>query len=188
MTYMLRDVYFTEAACSYCINWVLFCWFFVCFVVVVVVVFCFALSVCSFVCFVTNIKLDASKASAWSQSWFFSSFFCFETDENVTSDSFGLHRNFAFGTWDRYPHDCDEKRGGGWWYSDSDCAVWSNLNGIYFDNKTSRAIFWADLGAAPEESIPKSAEMKIRSVDFFSSFSRYIDWKPLSLFRFWMIL
>ena len=38
MTYMLRDVYFTEAACSYCINWVLFCWFFVCFVVVVVVV------------------------------------------------------------------------------------------------------------------------------------------------------
>ena len=48
MTYMLRDVYFTEAACSYCINWVLFCWFFVCFVVVVVVfLFCF---VCLFVC------------------------------------------------------------------------------------------------------------------------------------------
>ena len=102
-------------------------------------------------------------------------FFCFETDETVTSDSFGLHRNFAFGTWDRYPHDCDEKRGGGWWYSDTNCAVWSNLNGIYFDNKTSRAIFWAELGAAPEESIPKSAEMKIRSVDFFSSFSRCID-------------
>ena len=39
MTYMLRDIYFTEAACSYCINWVLFCWFFVCFVVVVVVFF-----------------------------------------------------------------------------------------------------------------------------------------------------
>ena len=48
MTYMLRDVYFTEAACSYCINWVLFCWFFVCFVVVVVFfLFCF---VCLFVC------------------------------------------------------------------------------------------------------------------------------------------
>ena len=48
MTYMLRDIYFTEAACSYYINWVLFCWFFVCFVVVVVVfLFCF---VCLFVC------------------------------------------------------------------------------------------------------------------------------------------
>ena len=48
MTYMLRDIYFTEAACSYCINWVLFCWFFVCFVVVVVFfLFCF---VCLFVC------------------------------------------------------------------------------------------------------------------------------------------
>ena len=48
MTYMLRDIYFTEAACSYCINWVLFCWFFVCFVVVVLVfLFCF---VCLFVC------------------------------------------------------------------------------------------------------------------------------------------
>ena len=46
MTYMLRDIYFTEAACSYCINWVLFCWFFVCFVVVVFL-FCF---VCLFVC------------------------------------------------------------------------------------------------------------------------------------------
>ena len=72
MTYMLRDIYFTEAACSYCINWVLFCWFFACFVVVF---FCFVLSVCSFVCFVTDIKLDASKASAWSQCWFFSFFF-----------------------------------------------------------------------------------------------------------------
>ena len=40
MTYMLRDVYFTEAACSYCINWVLFCWFFVCFVVFFFVLFC----------------------------------------------------------------------------------------------------------------------------------------------------
>ena len=49
MTYMLRDIYFTEAACSYCINWVLFCWFFVCFVVVVVVFFLFCF-VCLFVC------------------------------------------------------------------------------------------------------------------------------------------
>ena len=102
-------------------------------------------------------------------------FFCFETDETVTHDSLGLYRNSSFGTWDTYPHDCDKKRGGGWWYRDSDSAILSNLNGNYFENKTSRAIFWAYLGAAPEESIPKSAEMKIRSVDFFSSFSRYID-------------
>ena len=93
----------------------------------------------------------------------------------MTHDSLGLYRNSAFGTWDRYPHDCDKKRGGGWWYRDSDSAILSNLNGNYFDNKTSSAIFWAYLGAAPEESFPKSAEMKIRSVDFFSSFSRYID-------------
>ena len=185
MTYMLRDIYFTEAACSYCINWVLFCWFFVCFVVVFFVLFC--LFVRLFVLSQTS-SLTLRRRQHDPNADSFLLFFCFETDETVTSDSFGLHRNFAFGTWDRYPHDCDEKRGGGWWYSDTDCAVWSNLNGIYFDNKTSRAIFWANLGAAPEESIPKSAEMKIRSVDFFSSFSRYIDWKPLSLFRFWMIL
>ena len=51
---------------------------------------------------------------------------------------------------DRYPRDCDEKRGGGWWYSDSNCAVWSNLNGLYFDNKTSRAIHWSKLSTVPE--------------------------------------
>ena len=49
MTYMLRDVYFTEAACSYCINWVLFCWFVVCFVVVVVFFILFCLFVRLFV-------------------------------------------------------------------------------------------------------------------------------------------
>ena len=102
-------------------------------------------------------------------------FFCIETDETATFDSLGPHRNSAFGTWDRYPNGRDEKIGGGWWYRDCDCAISSNLNGIYFDDKTSPTIYWAHLGVAPEESIPKSAEMKIRSVDFFSSFSRYID-------------
>ena len=153
----------------------MFCWFFVCFVVVVVVVFVlFCLFVRLFVLLQTS-SLTLRRRQHDPNADSFLLFFCFETDETVTPDSFGLHRNFAFGTWDRYPHDCDEKRGGGWWYSDTNCGVWSNLNGIYFDNKTSRAIFWAELGAAPEESIPKSAEMKIRSVDFFSSFSRYID-------------
>ena len=95
---------------------------------------------------------------------------CFGTDETVISDSLGGHRDFPFGTWDRDPLNCDEKRGGGWWYIDANCAVWSNLNGLYFDNKTSRAIYWSKLGTIPEESIPKSAEMKIRPVDFVSSF------------------
>ena len=83
-------------------------------------------------------------------------------------DSLGRHRNLSFGTWDRDPHNCDQKIGGGWWYGN--CAVWSNLNGLYFGNKTSRAIYWSMLGTIPEESIPKSAEMKIRPVDFVSSF------------------
>ena len=176
---MLRENFFVEAACSYSLNWVLFWLFLVRFVFL----FCF---VCTFVCFVTNIKLDASKALAWSQCWFFSLFlflfFFFETDETAIFDSFGPHRNQVFGTWDRYPHDCDEKRGGGWWYSDSNCAVWSNLKGLYFDNKTSRAIYWSKLSTVPEESIPRSAEMKIRPVDFFSSFSQYTDWKAIFLF------
>ena len=176
---MLRENFFVEAACSYSLNWVLFWLCLVRFVFL----FCF---VCTFVCFVTNIKLDASKALAWSQCWFFSLFlflfFFFETDETAIFDSFGPHRNQVFGTWDRYPHDCDEKRGGGWWYSDSNCAVWSNLKGLYFDNKTSRAIYWSKLSTVPEESIPRSAEMKIRPVDFFSSFSRYTDWKAIFLF------
>ena len=85
-------------------------------------------------------------------------------------DSLGGHRDFSFGTWDRDPYNCDEKRGGGWWYTDANCAVWSNLNGLYFDDKTSRAIYWSNLGTIPQESIPKSAEMKIRPVDFVSSF------------------
>ena len=133
------------------------------------------MSVCSFVCLSQTSSLTLRRRQHDPNADSFLLFFCFETDETVTSDSFGLHRNFAFGTWDRYPHDCDEKIGGGWWYRDIDCPILSNLNGIYFDNKTSRAFYWARLGAAPEESFPKSAEMKIRSVDFYSSFSRYID-------------
>ena len=177
---MLREIYFVEAACSYSINWVLFWLFLVCFVFL----FCF---VCLYVC------LFCHKHQAWRFEGvsmipmlilfvFSFSFFFFETDETATFDSFGPHRNQVFGTWDRYPHDCDEKRGGGWWYSDSNCAVWSNLNGLYFDNKTSRAIYWSKLSTVPEESIPRSAEMKIRPVDFFSSFSRYTDWKAIFLF------
>ena len=58
----------------------------------------------------------------------------------------------------------------GWWYTYSNCAVWSNLNGLYFDNKSSPAVYWSKLRTIPEESIPKSAEMKIRPVDFFPFF------------------
>ena len=153
----------------------MFCWFFVCFVVVVVFFFVFlCLFVRLFVLLqISSLTLRRRQYDPNADSFLL--FFCFETDETVTHDSLGLYRNSAFGTWDRYPHDRDEKIGGGWWYRDIDYPILSNLNGIYFDNKTSRAFYWAHLGAAPEESFPKSAEMKIRSVDFFSSFSRYID-------------
>ena len=129
----------------------------------VLLMFLFALflvlSVCSLVCFVTNIKLEASKTLAWSQCWFISFLFChgFGTDETATFYSL------------RYIS-CEEKRGRGSWYTYSNCAVWSNLNGLYFDNKSSPAIYWSKLSTVPEENIPKSAEKKIRPVDFFSSF------------------
>ena len=61
-----------------------------------------------------------------------------------------------FISWDTYP----VKRGRGSRYTYSNCAVWSNLNGLYFDNKSSPAIYWSKFGTVPEENIPKSAEKK----------------------------
>ena len=64
-----------------------------------------------------------------------------------------------------------EKRGGGWWYGRSnDCAVWSNLNGIYpyCRKETWADIHWKNLDPNnPKGSAPTSTEMKIRPVDFF---------------------
>ncbi|XP_022795051.1 angiopoietin-related protein 7-like [Stylophora pistillata] len=91
------------------------------------------------------------------------------TNETVFSDSLGPHRDFVFGTWDRDPADCPQRRGGGWWYGNSsDCAVWSNLNGIYPRGKKEirASIFWGNLDKSPEGSSPTSTELKIRPVDF----------------------
>ena len=99
------------------------------------------------------------------------SFFFFLTDATVSSDSLNPHKDLIFGTWDRDPANCTLKRGGGWWYgSSSDCAVSSNLNGIYphCGKETWADIHWKKLDPNnPKGSAPTSTEMKIRPVDFF---------------------
>ncbi|XP_027059596.1 angiopoietin-related protein 7-like [Pocillopora damicornis] len=96
------------------------------------------------------------------------------TDATVSYDSLNPHKDFIFGTWDRDAANCTLKRGGGWWYgSSSDCAVSSNLNGIYphCGNKTLANIHWDQLDQnSPEGSTPTSTEMKIRPADFFKTF------------------
>ena len=141
--YAKRNV-FHRTACSNSLNWVLFC-------------LCFC-SLCFLFCLFVR-WLVSSQTSEWSQCRFISFLFChgFGTDETATFHSL------------RYIS-CEEKRGRGSWYTYSNCAVWSNLNGLYFDNKSSPAIYWSKLSTVPEENIPKSAEKKIRPVDFFSSF------------------
>ncbi|XP_027043346.1 angiopoietin-related protein 7-like [Pocillopora damicornis] len=93
------------------------------------------------------------------------------TNATVSSDSLNPHKDLIFGTWDRDPANCTQKRGGGWWYgSSSDCAVSSNLNGIYphCRKETWADIHWRKLDPnKPERSAPTSTEMKIRPVDFF---------------------
>ena len=93
----------------------------------------------------------------------------FGTDATVSFDSLGGHNYFDFGTWDRDSVDCTQKRGGGWWYGKSKCAVWSNLNGIYpcCGNETGANIHWDKLvSTSPKGGAPTSTEMKIRLVDF----------------------
>nr|XP_058973904.1 angiopoietin-related protein 7-like isoform X2 [Pocillopora verrucosa] len=93
------------------------------------------------------------------------------TNSTVSPDSLNPHKDLIFGTWDRDAANCTPKRGGGWWYgSSSDCAVSSNLNGIYphCRKKTWANIHWDKLDQnSPEGSAPTSTEMKIRPVDFF---------------------
>ena len=59
--------------------------------------------------------------------------FCFETDATVSSDTLGPLRDLVFGAWDEVLADCAQNRGGSWWNDNSsaECAVHSNLNGIY---------------------------------------------------------
>ena len=96
--------------------------------------------------------------------------FCFETDATVSNDSLGPHKGFVFGTWDKVPAGCAQQIGGGWWYDSSitQCAVSSNLNGIYprCGKETLAAIHWGYLGRSAKRSAPTSTEMKIRPVEF----------------------
>nr|XP_058972601.1 angiopoietin-related protein 7-like isoform X2 [Pocillopora verrucosa] len=93
------------------------------------------------------------------------------TNSTVSSDSLNPHKDLIFGTWDRDPAHCAQKRGGGWWYGNSSaCAVWSNLNGIYphCRKETWADIHWGKLDPnSPAGSAPISTEMKIRPVDLF---------------------
>ena len=96
--------------------------------------------------------------------------FCFETDATVSNDSLGPHKGFVFGTWDKVPAGCAQQIGGGWWYDSSitQCAVSSNLNGIYprCGKETLAAIHWGYLERSAKRSAPTSTEMKIRPVEF----------------------
>ena len=96
--------------------------------------------------------------------------FCFETDATVSNDSLGPHKGFIFGTWDKVPAGCAQQIGGGWWYDSSitQCAVSSNLNGIYprCGKETLAAIHWGYLGRSAKRSAPTSTEMKIKPVEF----------------------
>ena len=98
-------------------------------------------------------------------------FFSFQGDATVSSDSLNPHKDLNFGTWDRDPANCTLKRGGGWWFGrSSDCAVSSNLNGIYphCQKETWADIHWRELDPNnPKGNAPTSTEMKIRPVDFF---------------------
>ncbi|XP_058957538.2 angiopoietin-related protein 7-like [Pocillopora verrucosa] len=91
-------------------------------------------------------------------------------DATVSNDSLGPHKGFVFGTWDKVPAGCAQQIGGGWWYDSSitQCAVSSNLNGIYprCGKETLAAIHWGYLGRSAKRSAPTSTEMKIRPVEF----------------------
>ena len=96
--------------------------------------------------------------------------FCFETDATVSCDTLGPLRDLVFGAWDEVPADCAQNRGGGWWNDNSsaECAVHSNLNGIYprCGKETLAAIHRRNLDStSAERSASTSTEMKIRPVN-----------------------
>nr|XP_058949837.1 ficolin-1-A-like [Pocillopora verrucosa] len=74
---------------------------------------------------------------------------------NVSNDSLGSHKGFVFGTWDKIPAGCAQQIGEGWWYDSSitQCAVSSNLNGIYprCGKETLAAIHWGYFGDKCQE-------------------------------------
>lgn len=82
---MLREIYFIEAACCYCLNWVLFC---LCFCSLCLV------SVFSLVCFIKNMGVSIILMLIH----FCFVLFCFGTDETATFASLGPPRNLVFDT------------------------------------------------------------------------------------------
>ena len=97
------------------------------------------------------------------------SFVLFRKDAIVSSDSFGPHRDLGFGTWDKVPADFSQNIGGGWWYDNSsaECAVRSNLNGIYprCGKETLAAIHWGHLDSTcAGRSASTSTGMKMRPI------------------------
>ena len=97
------------------------------------------------------------------------SFVLYRKDAIVSSDSLSPHRDLGFGTWDKVPADFSQNIEGGWWYDNSsaECAVRSNLNGIYphCGKETLAAIHWGNLDSTCAERIAStSTGMKIRPI------------------------
>lgn len=80
-------------------------------------------------------------------------------------------KDCSFGTWDKDPAgSCSSKRGGGWWYSTgTDCAIWSNLNGVYPRSGNMQPwgmIYWSYLDStSPTNNVPTSSRMKIKPAE-----------------------
>ena len=87
----------------------------------------------------------------------------FSTDATV-SDSLRDHNGSKFRTWDQKHSICPEKVGESWWFPE-DCAIHSNLNGIYESEKEGK-IHWGKLDLGDANRTPKTSEMKIRPADF----------------------
>ena len=91
--------------------------------------------------------------------------FPFFLDKTVSKDSLSYHRGFEFGTFDKDILKCASKLGGGWWYNPKECVVDTNLNAVY-----NRKISWGMLDPNNANgSDPKTTEMKIRPMNFFSN-------------------
>ena len=82
----------------------------------------------------------------------------------TVNDSLRDHNGSKFRTWDQKHSICPEKVGESWWFPE-DCAIRSNLNGIY-GSKEKGNIHWGKLDLDDPTRTPKTSEMKIRPADF----------------------
>ena len=84
----------------------------------------------------------------------------------TASDSLRDHNGSKFRTWDEKHSICPEKEGGSWWFPEN-CAIHSNLNGIYnYESKENGKIHWGKLDCGDAARTPKTTEMKIRPAGF----------------------